>query len=413
MAAGEESALVPRRLVEIPHAPRKLILIYTGDRLAGMQFDTESVQRQNVWGSELSAVNLALALARTGKYLPILCCPIPPDRSNELGESLYPCFEHLGVINLDNSQINTALMELPIHATIISRFLHYLMTYPTKGRVILWVHDLAMHYSYVHTPEPTPALPSPPLSVMKLPNMGKALWSNTQHLFHRVIAVSGWQREQLRAGYEFRADQLGCIYNGLEQYPEELELGAKVVDLPRRAFSFLYASDPSRGLKLCLDAFEQLQEEFGEASLDICWSKLPDDLQARVDANPKIKFRGKLTNRNLRKLMRFTEFYLYPHQIHETFGLVALEAMASGCIPICRQWSGIGEIVHGKGLTIPVAGYVHSESDQKIVVDLMVKQLRPIMTSPEFKTALRKQGWAWASQQSWDARMEEWSGVLD
>ena len=47
--------------------------------------------------------------------------------------------------------------------------------------------------------------------------------------------------------------------------------------------------------------------------------------------------------------MEIHDFLLYLPDSHETYCLVALEAMSRGCVPIVRNYSGLGELVSSNG----------------------------------------------------------------
>ena len=57
-----------------------------------------------------------------------------------------------------------------------------------------------------------------------------------------------------------------------------------------------------------------------------------------------VKFLGKLGNEKVLEKMRKSDIFILP-SINETFGMVYLEAMASGCITICSRDDGIDGII--------------------------------------------------------------------
>lgn len=57
-----------------------------------------------------------------------------------------------------------------------------------------------------------------------------------------------------------------------------------------------------------------------------------------------VTFTGRLPNEDVLKFMRQSDIFILP-SVDETFGMVYLEAMASGCITICTQNDGIDGII--------------------------------------------------------------------
>ena len=60
--------------------------------------------------------------------------------------------------------------------------------------------------------------------------------------------------------------------------------------------------------------------------------------------SPNIHFTGKLSHDNVLKIMRQNDIFILP-SVNETFGMVYLEAMASGCISVCTKNDGVDGII--------------------------------------------------------------------
>lgn len=396
---------------------RKTVFIYTGGVFVGDAFNTSNVGERKVWGSETSAVNLALMLAAGSKYRPILSCPV--------GEGFPPAFLDRGVINVDLRLTDYFLRTFRIDIYLVSRFLHFFLNHTVeRGDVVLWCHDMAMNYKCITDGGVT----------YDLKDSGRPLWSMIKHRVKKVVAVSEWHGKKMSSVYGFYEGQLVACYNGVRKYDfDSVDPSTEM----RMVDSFLYASDPVRGLTWALKVFRTVKEKKPEAQFFICWDKLPADLEAEVKKVGEevggIVFMGKLSNRDLRKLMRRTQYYLYPNIWHETFGIVALEALLSGCIPIVRNFSGIGEIVRISGGGVAVEGDVgggalvgsggmggKAERERDILTNRVgadflqryVAAVLMIMDKPELQLALRRTGHAWAIKQGWEDRAEAWDKIL-
>lgn len=69
--------------------------------------------------------------------------------------------------------------------------------------------------------------------------------------------------------------------------------------------------------------------------------------------NTKVKFLGRLPAENVLKVMREQDIFILP-SVGETFGMVYLEAMASGCITVCAKNEAVDGIIKNEinGFTV-------------------------------------------------------------
>lgn len=78
----------------------------------------------------------------------------------------------------------------------------------------------------------------------------------------------------------------------------------------------------------------------------------------RISSN--VKFLGRLENNEVLKKMRESDIFILP-SVGETFGMVYLEAMASGCITVCTKDDGIAGIIKDEEngfLTLPISNEI-------------------------------------------------------
>ncbi|MBM0225695.1 glycosyltransferase family 4 protein [Micromonospora sp. ATA51] len=68
----------------------------------------------------------------------------------------------------------------------------------------------------------------------------------------------------------------------------------------------------------------------------------------RAAGREMVRLRGHLSHERLAESLAMTTFFLYPCQWEEPFGMVLIEAMALGLVPVASRKGGISEIVeHG------------------------------------------------------------------
>lgn len=202
---------------------------------------------------------------------------------------------------------------------------------PLDGRpAILWLHDL----------------PNQPGPVSALANGG---WKR----YAKVVFVSHWQREMFHLMYrDMPLSHTTVIYNGIDTAESPTKIPNEVPSI----FRLMYASTPHRGLELLPTIIDKTAERIPKTSFtcDVFSSfKLygrPDDdkqFQAVFDAvrnNPRMAYRGTVSNAQLRKFMRESHILVYPCIYQETFCLTMVEAMTEGMFVVAPAYGAIPEV---------------------------------------------------------------------
>jgi glycogen synthase len=169
----------------------------------------------------------------------------------------------------------------------------------------------------------------------------------------RVITCSAYMREHVSDIYGLEEERIAVIPNGID--PAELvpvdDLGAL-----RRSFA---APDErlvllvgrlvyEKGFQLALEALPGLIERLGNVRFIVAGSGTAEqDLreQAReLGLDEHGTFVGWIGDDVLHSLYRISDLCVVP-SIYEPFGLVALEAMASGCPCLVADTGGLREVV--------------------------------------------------------------------
>lgn len=135
-------------------------------------------------------------------------------------------------------------------------------------------------------------------------------------------------------------DKLFKILPGIERNKDFVFLGRLVSD---------------KGANLAIEAINELKKQGLYKKLTIIGDGPELDhlkkLVAKFGLNDSVSFKGNLRGNDLVKELNRHHFILVPSIWEEPFGLVALEGMASGCIPIVSHGGGLPEAIGKAGIT--------------------------------------------------------------
>jgi len=169
----------------------------------------------------------------------------------------------------------------------------------------------------------------------------------------RLVTCSAYMREHVADVYGLEEERVTVIPNGID--PAEL---APAGDL--EAFRAQFAAPGERlvllvgrlvyekGFQLALEALPRLVERLGDVRFVVAGSGTHEHelrAQAReLGLDPHGTFLGWIGDDVLHALYRIADLTVVP-SIYEPFGLVALEAMASGCPCLVADTGGLREVV--------------------------------------------------------------------
>ena len=168
-----------------------------------------------------------------------------------------------------------------------------------------------------------------------------------------VIACSHYMRRHVADVFGIPAARVTAIPNGID--PTDLQ---PVADLPRLRARYAAPGERlillvgrlvyEKGFHLALDALPGLIERLGDVRFLIAGSGTAEaELKAqarRLGLMRHGSFAGWTGDEELHSLYRIADLCIVP-SIYEPFGLVALEAMASGCPCIVADTGGLREVV--------------------------------------------------------------------
>jgi glycosyltransferase involved in cell wall biosynthesis len=144
-------------------------------------------------------------------------------------------------------------------------------------------------------------------------------------------------------------------------YNDELFVQTVANSSKPKSFVFLGRLVSDKGADLAIEAIAQLYKEYGEENLNTSEISLTVIGEGKdfeklkqyvINAGIKqiIRFEGSLTGEKLVACLNQHKYMLIPSRWEEPFGIVALEGLACGCIPIVSDGGGLPDAVGKAGL---------------------------------------------------------------
>lgn len=157
----------------------------------------------------------------------------------------------------------------------------------------------------------------------EIPRQGPTLFytndvnANQQDLsdYDGVIHISRWAKANIPVNNEL----VFVIPHGYDFFKHTP--GVKV---PKQC---LYSSSPDRGLETLLRAWVQVHEEHPDATLKVTYGAEALDI-------PGVEFLGDVSEEEMAKLYRESQYWLHPCTGAELQCIAGLKAQAAGCIPV-------------------------------------------------------------------------------
>lgn len=254
-----------------------------------------------------------------------------------------------------------------------------------------------------------------------LPEARIVLWLHNEQVSHwpraaealrevdQFVTVSEYLREWTMRTHGLTADQVTTILNGvdLEQFTPaaERESGAG----PVRVFC-LGRIDPNKGADLAADAVATLQREGVAVSFSVAgpqwWHGGAWEDPYFVELKAKLagvggEYLGHVARAALPALLRQQDVVCVLSRSQEPFGLVALEAMASGCAVVASRRGGLPEACDG------AAQLVNPDEPEEIAA-----ALRTLATQPAALTASKQRGVERARRAAWTHAVDALEAIM-
>lgn len=176
-----------------------------------------------------------------------------------------------------------------------------------------------------------------------------------------AIAVSEFAARDLNYYFGYPLAKTNRIHNGLDlelfkRYNTDLSHAQALAAIQ---FAYLGRLDPAKGVPELIAAFRELINTVEvPVQLTIAGSgRLQEEVAETCMHEENINFIGKISHVDVPGFIRRHHFILVPTKA-EAFGMVNIEAMASGSIPIASATGGIPEIIDDgiNGFLVPGVG---------------------------------------------------------
>jgi lipopolysaccharide exporter len=206
------------------------------------------------------------------------------------------------------------------------------------------------------------------------------------------------------------------VHNGVDVLPRHRE------SRPPRSMAFVGRLIAEKGVDIAIEICDLLNQSGLRWTLDIYGASgsgsvdEPSEFKALLDSMAAavnrtygagtVTLHGPVSHSKVLASLRSTRYLLHPCRWEEPFGMVLVEAMAVGTVPIASAAGGIPEILRNESCGILIADYENAVS--------FVPALRDLESSPAQRSSLQQCGYAEvASRFTWDAVREQVFDVLE
>jgi glycosyltransferase involved in cell wall biosynthesis len=208
-----------------------------------------------------------------------------------------------------------------------------------------------------------------------------------------VIANSFRTKKQLIDIYGITPDKIEVIYNGTDLNRFGGPINRNIKKLGEKIALFVGRLTIQKGVWHLLQAAKQVIEKNKKAKFIIVGSG-PDmpyliDTTIKLGIEKNVIFTGKISEEELVAAYRMCDVFVMP-SVNEPFGIVALEALASGKPVILSKTAGVGEVID------------HCFKVDYWDTNLLASRVLEVFHYKELKKAMGRNGATEVRKLSWD-----------
>ena len=318
-------------------------------------FNGQNYNTKNVFGSEITALKLAESL--TDIYDVYIFVNIPLE-----DEIIYNNVHYLQLYKINDYE--------PFDILIILRYLNYfLYCNHNAKKTYIWITDSIINPMY---------------NGDRLPNNGSFLINNMKNKINGLVFVSEWQAQNSSNVINL---------NDFNKYviPNPLDISYYKDNIVKRPNSFIYTSDPSRGLDILLHCLIYIQKIIPTISLTVFRSNEFDDtIKTLIQKINNVTIFDKVSQQIIADKCLESEYFFYPTNVPETFCNCAAEAQLYHCVCIYNNVGGLSTTVGNRGLPI------HSNINDIDYVEKTSTLIIELINNTTKKNTFIDQGHQWA-----------------
>ena len=234
---------------------------------------------------------------------------------------------------------------------------------------------------------------------------GKLLAKRQQKAYQKaknIVAVSENLRQELIA-YGFEADKVKTITNGVdyeEFAPDNFKANNRqTLGLPSEVPLALFIGDvklPRKNLETVLKALQNVPQLHLAVVGRLRGSDRYPQLARQLGLSDRVHFLG--FRQDVAAIMNSGDFFVLPSR-YDTFGMVVLEAMASGLPVIVTQNMGVSSLV------TPESGFVLADTED---IAGLSRTMSELTASPRLRKEMGAAGSAIAECHGWQAMADQY-----
>jgi len=320
-------------------------------------FNGQNYNTKNVYGSEINALKLAESL--TDLYDVYIFVNIYVEDE----------IIHNNVHYLSFSKLHTFEK---IDIMIVVRYINYFIYFKNIAtKTFIWICDTIINPAY---------------NGLLIEKTASSLIYNLRNNIDGLICLSNWHIQNVKNVLQTNCFPIHLIYN-------PLDLSYYKPNISIKKNSFIYMSDPNRGLNILLDCLIYIQQYIPDISLTVFrHNDFTDEMKKKCSILHNSKVYGKATQETIANECLQAEYFFYPTNFPETFCNCAAEAQLYHCVCIYNKIGGLSSTIDDRGLAI---NYDINSVDY---VEKTCKDVMELMNDENQKNIYLNKGFDWAQQ---------------
>ena len=236
------------------------------------------------------------------------------------------------------------------------------------------------------------------------------------------IFKSQWQAITYIKKFNLAPGKCRVIGNAVSPFFESLGKRSSYFFTEGRPPRFYYSSTPFRGLAVLLQAFPKIQKAFPGSTLRVHSSMKPYkmnetheylQLYEKCNSMEGVEYIGSFPQAELSESVQEMDVLAFPSIYAETACITLMEAMTSGCIPMCTDLGALRETAAGFGYLYAFSGQENLVELASFYAEFVIASLQSIYKNPgeHIKTLEAQVDYA-HTHYSWKRRSEQWLFLL-